>query len=128
MNDDDSYDGSTIRDASSPERSIAGYRLVRELGAGGMGVVYEAEQRTPRRQVALKLIRGGLGVDEQRVKLFEREAHALARLKHPSIATLYEMGSTDEGQPFFAMELVRGVSLDEALSDPSRLGAPMCLI
>jgi tetratricopeptide (TPR) repeat protein len=81
-----------------------------------MGVVYEAEQASPRRLVALKVIRGGTTVDAQRVRLFQREAHALGRLKHPAIATLYEMGSTGDGQPFFAMELVRGTPLDEALS------------
>ncbi len=96
---------------------IGDYRLVRKIGEGGMGVVYEAEQQHPRRPVALKVIRGGRYVDEHVVKLFEREAQALARLKHPGIAAIYEAGHTEDGQHFFAMELVRGVPLlDYALS------------
>jgi tetratricopeptide (TPR) repeat protein len=76
-----------------------------------MGIVYEAEQPRPRRAVALKVIRGGAFVDDGLVKMFQREAQTLARLKHPSIAAIYEMGRTGEGQHFFAMELVRGQTL-----------------
>jgi hypothetical protein len=94
-----------------PER-IGDFRIVRRLGAGGMGIVYEAEQQNPKRPVALKVIRGGAYVDEQQIKMFKREAQTLARLKHPSIAAIYEMGRTDDGQHFFAMELVRGETLD----------------
>jgi serine/threonine protein kinase len=72
-----------------------------------MGIVYEAEQEYPRRRVALKVIRGGLD-DERRLRLFEREMQALARLRHPSIAAIYQAGQTDDGQPFFAMELAHG--------------------
>lgn len=92
---------------------IGNYRVVRKIGEGGMGVVYEAEQLHPRRPVALKVIRGGRYVDEHQVRLFQREAQALARLRHPSIAAIYEAGRTDEGQHFFAMELVRAVPLME---------------
>ncbi len=93
--------------------SIGRYHIVRELGRGGMGAVYEAEQEHPKRAVALKVIRGGKFVDEHHVKLFGREVETLARLKHSHIATIYEAGRTDEGQHFFAMELVRGVPLME---------------
>jgi len=91
---------------------IGDFRIVRRLGAGGMGIVYEAEQQNPKRPVALKVIRGGAYVDEHQIKMFRREAQTLARLKHPSIAAIYEMGRTDDGQHFFAMELVRGETLD----------------
>ncbi len=94
---------------------IGDYRIIRKLGAGGMGVVYEAEQQRPKRLVALKLIQGGRFVDDYQVKLFEREAQALARLKHPGIAAIYESGRTPEGRHFFAMELVRGETLNEYL-------------
>ena len=90
---------------------IGHYRIVRLLGEGGMGVVYEAEQMEPRRAVALKVIRGGSYIDDQAVRLFRREAQALARLKHPGIAAIYESGHTEDGQHFFAMELVRGETL-----------------
>ncbi len=92
------------------------YVIGREIGRGGMGVVYEAEQQNPRRAVALKVIRGGSFVDEMRVRLFQREAQALARLKHPRIAAIYESGCTEDGRHFFAMELVRGETLTEHLA------------
>src|SRR5262249_16991760 len=90
---------------------IGDYRLLRKLGEGGMGVVYEAEQQNPRRLVGLKIIRGGRLVDEYQVKLFKREAQALARLKHPGIAAIYEAGRADDGRHYFVMELVRGIPL-----------------
>jgi serine/threonine protein kinase len=90
---------------------IGDHRILRKLGEGGMGVVYEAEQQNPRRHVALKVIRGGRLADEYQVKLFRREAQALARLKHPGIAAIYEAGRTDEGRHYFVMELVRGIPL-----------------
>src|SRR5262249_19742644 len=80
-----------------PPVFIGAHRILRKLGEGGMGVVYEAEQQNPRRHVALKVIRGGRLADEYQVKLFRREAQALARLKHPGIAAIYEAGRTDEG-------------------------------
>ena len=95
------------------EMTIGNYRIIRKLGEGGMGVVYEAEQQHPRRPVALKVIRGGHFVDEYQIKLFQREVQALARLKHPSIASIYEAGCTDAGQHFFAMELVPGIPLTD---------------
>ena len=101
-------------------RYIGDFRVIRKLGEGGMGVVYEAEQQHPRRPVALKVIRGGAYVDEHAVKLFQREAQALARLKHPSIAAIYETGRTDQGEHFFAMELVRGVPLLQSVQGQDR--------
>jgi WD40 repeat protein len=92
-----------------PER-IAGFRVLRRLGAGGMGVVYEAEQEAPRRRVALKLVRPGLAHGE-RLRRFRLEAEALGRLQHPGIAQIFDFGTADLGQgeqPFFVMELVEG--------------------
>src|SRR5262245_33594590 len=94
-----------------PPIFIGDHRILRKLGEGGMGVVYEAEQQHPRRPVALKVIRGGRLVDELQVKLFQREVQALARLKHPGIAAIYEAGRTDDGQHYFVMELAPGVPL-----------------
>jgi serine/threonine protein kinase len=75
--------------------SIGRYKILHKLGEGGMGVVYEAEQESPRRRVAVKVVRGGQFVDEQRVRLFQREAETLACLKRKSealerIILLYE--------------------------------------
>ncbi len=96
---------------------IGSYLIRRRLGEGGMGIVYEAEQQTPKRAVAIKIVRGGEFVDEYRVRLFQREAQTLARLKHPAIAAIYEAGRTEEGRHFFAMELVPGVPLTEFARD-----------
>jgi tetratricopeptide (TPR) repeat protein len=100
--------------ASHPT-AIGRYRILRLLGEGGMGAVYEAEQAEPRRIVALKVIRLGLATPE-RLRRFRQESEALARLQHPGIAQIYESGTADSGfgqQPYFAMELIRGLSLHQ---------------
>ncbi len=104
--------------------SIGEYRVIGVLGEGGMGIVYEAEQASPRRRVALKVIRGGQFVDETHVKMFQREAETLARLKHPNIGAIYESGRTEDGHHFFAMELVRGETLDRYLAGRADPTAP----
>jgi serine/threonine protein kinase len=91
---------------------IGHYRILRLLGEGGMGAVYEAEQDNPRRAVALKVIRPGL-VSPALLKRFAHEAQILGRLHHPGIAQIYEAGVAEDGQPFFALELIRGVTLNE---------------
>ncbi|MBP1678975.1 MAG: serine/threonine protein kinase with repeat, partial [Bacteroidetes bacterium] len=98
---------------------IGPFRVVRKLGEGGMGVVYEAEQQRPRRLVALKVIRGGHTVDDNALRLFQREIQTLAHLSHPGIAQLYETGVTDDGMHFFAMELIRGEPLSDWLKKRS---------
>src|SRR5262245_50360141 len=85
------------------------------LGEGGMGRVYEAEQATPRRRVALKVIHGSRSMDPKTLRMFEREIETLARLKHPNIAAIFESGRGEDGQPYFAMELVRGRLLHQAV-------------
>ena len=115
--------------ATEPLGAIGGYRILRVLGEGGMGVVYEARQEQPRRSVALKVIRSlpAAGrIDDRTLRLFQREVQTLARLEHPGIAAIYEAGCTKQGQHFFAMELVRGVPLNqyveaEKLSGSARL-------
>jgi serine/threonine protein kinase len=104
-------------DPTSIPDQIAGYRILGKLGEGGMGVVYEAEQQQPHRRVALKVVRGGPFADDHRVKLFQREVQALAHLKHPGIAAIYESGRTEAGEHYFAMELVRGVPLNHYLRE-----------
>ena len=90
---------------------IGSFRILGKLGEGGMGIVYEAEQKNPSRKVALKIVRGGHFVDDQYLRMFRRETETLARLTHPNIAALYEAGRTDDGQHFFTMELVLGETL-----------------
>lgn len=100
-------------DAGFPQK-VGHYHIVRQIGEGGMGIVYEAEQERPRRRVALKLVRMGFGSESMR-RRFQREAEMLGRLRHPGIAHIYESGihTAPSGAkvPFLAMELIRGVSL-----------------
>ncbi len=95
-----------------PER-IGPYRVLRRLGEGGMGVVFEARQENPDRPVALKVMRGIPFVDDARLRLFQREVHSLGRLRHANIAAIHEAGRTEDGQHYFAMELVRGEPLND---------------
>ncbi len=100
----------------APGTVFGRYRVQQVLGEGGMGVVYQAEQENPRRQVALKIIRPGVASPEL-LKRFEYEAQMLGRLQHPGIAQIFEAGvaTLDDGvpRPFFAMELVRGTPLTD---------------
>ncbi len=89
------------------------YRILGVLGRGGMGTVYLAEQHGPDRRVALKVLHGGALDDPESRALFRREIRALALLEHPGIASLYTTGTTGDGVPFFAMELVEGQALDD---------------
>jgi serine/threonine protein kinase len=103
-------DRSSVAGTLEHPREIGGYRILGVLGEGGMGVVYEAEQKSPQRTVAPKLMRPGI-VSRQLVRRFEHEVHLLGRLQHPGIAQIFEAGTADAGagvQPYFAMELVRG--------------------
>jgi len=100
---------------AQPPSKIGRYQIVRKLGEGGMGVVYEAIQDQPRRTVALKVIRGAIASSSTR-RRFEYEAEILGQLRHPGIAQIYEAATTapdSGGQPYFVMELIRGPSLVE---------------
>ncbi|MCP3983042.1 MAG: serine/threonine protein kinase [bacterium] len=91
-----------------PGGSIGHYSILRLLGEGGMGEVWEAEQREPvRRRVALKLIKAGMST-KQVVARFESERQALALMDHPNIARVFDAGATERGRPYFVMEYVRG--------------------
>ena len=104
-------------------KAIGKYRILKELGQGGMGSVYLAEQEQPRRKVALKVIRAGL-VNEQLLRRFDAEAQLLGRLSHPGIGLIYEAGTaiTEAGEtPYFAMEFIDGVTLGQHIKD-NKLG------
>ena len=112
-----------------PRRSLAGgsqigpFRIVRTLGEGGFGIVYEAEQSKPvKRTVALKLLKPGVATDEV-LSRFEGERQALARMEHPSVAKVLDAGVTEDGRPYFAMEFVRGEPI-LAFADAAQLGIP----
>jgi serine/threonine protein kinase/tetratricopeptide (TPR) repeat protein len=103
----------------SPGRKIGPYRLVKKIGEGGMGLVFEAEQFMPiRRKVALKMVRRGMATEEF-IARFEAERQALAVMDHPCIARVLDAGATGEGQPFFVMEYVDGVPLTRYCDEKS---------
>jgi serine/threonine protein kinase/tetratricopeptide (TPR) repeat protein len=107
--------------SSQPPTRIGPYNIIQLLGEGGMGVVYEAEETVPvRRRVALKLVRKGLDDAREVLARFDAERRALAVMSHPGIARVLQAGSTDDGEPYFAMELVRGLPLTE-FCDTKRL-------
>jgi serine/threonine protein kinase/tetratricopeptide (TPR) repeat protein len=109
-----------------PGTVIGPYTLREQIGEGGMGVVYVAEQSRPvRRKVALKIIKPGMDT-KQVVARFEAERQALALMDHPNIARVHDAGATESGRPYFVMELVRGIPITdycdrERLSIPERL-------
>jgi len=93
-----------------PGTIIGPFKLLQELGQGGMGTVYMAEQTEPvRRKVALKIIKPGMD-SRQVIARFEAERQALALMDHNNIARVHDAGTTDNGRPYFVMELVNGVS------------------
>jgi serine/threonine protein kinase/tetratricopeptide (TPR) repeat protein len=95
--------------------SIGRFQIIKQIGIGGMGVVYLAEQEHPKREVAVKVIRPGV-LGRELIQRFEYEAETLGRLQHPGIAQIFEAGTFEDGsgpRPYFAMELIEGVSLVE---------------
>src|SRR5262245_36137329 len=92
--------------------SIGRFHVIRRLGEGGMGTVYETEQDDPRRRVALKVLRPGLDSADGR-KRFAQEARILGRLHHSGIAQVFEAGATEDGLLYLAMEFVSGSPLTE---------------
>ena len=114
--------------------NIGPYKLLEEIGQGGMGVVFMAEQQEPiRRLVALKVIKAG--VDTRQVMArFEAERQALSLMDHPNIAKVLDAGATEKGRPYFVMELVKGIPItdyadQERLTTRQRLEVfrPVCL-
>jgi serine/threonine protein kinase/WD40 repeat protein len=96
-----------------PGGRIGRYKLLQQIGEGGWGVVYMAEQEEPvRRRVALKVIKPGMDT-KQVLGRFEAERQALALMDHPNIAKVHDGGATDNGRPYFVMELVRGIKITD---------------
>jgi serine/threonine-protein kinase len=98
--------------AELPEFSHTRYRIVREIARGGMGVVYEAEDAELRRRVAIKVLASELA-SESSVERMRAEARTIARLEHPGIVPLHDVGLLPDGRLWYAMKLVRGRRLDE---------------
>jgi serine/threonine protein kinase/tetratricopeptide (TPR) repeat protein len=99
--------------AERPGTQIGPYKLMEQIGEGGMGLVFVAEQERPvRRKVALKVIKPGMDTREV-IARFEAERQALALMDHPNIAKVHDAGATENGRPYFVMELVPGVPITE---------------
>ncbi len=113
--------------ASLIARKLGHYRIVEQIGAGGMGVVYRARDERLQRDVALKVLPAGILADESARKRFRTEALALSRLNHPNIATVHDFDS-DQGVDFLVAELVPGESLDRLLKSGPLTGSEVIRI
>jgi serine/threonine protein kinase/tetratricopeptide (TPR) repeat protein len=108
---DDSHDRSSVMEG--PGSLIGPYKLLEQIGEGGFGLVFMADQQQPvRRKVALKVVKAGMDT-RQVIARFEAERQALALMDHPNIARVFDGGETASGRPYFVMELVRGVPVTE---------------
>jgi tRNA A-37 threonylcarbamoyl transferase component Bud32/outer membrane protein assembly factor BamB len=104
----------------APEPSVLGeFRIIREIGRGGMGVVYEAEQTSLHRRVALKVLRLGVVADQEAMQRFRREAETVARLHHTNIVPIFAVGC-ERGVHFYAMQFIEGKSLALVLAESER--------
>lgn len=108
-----SAEGTVVNSPPPPEK-IGDYRLLREIGRGGMGVIYEAEHMVVGRKVALKILPQRLSSDARALARFEREARAIAGIHHTNVVPLFEFGQ-DEGYYFLVMQLIDGESIDKLL-------------
>ncbi|HEY2414997.1 MAG TPA: serine/threonine-protein kinase [Pirellulaceae bacterium] len=103
--------------SEGPGTKIGPYKLLQQIGEGGFGVVYMAEQERPvRRKVALKIIKPGMDTKEI-IARFESERQALALMDHPNIAKVLDAGATESGRPYFVMELVKGIPITDFCDD-----------
>jgi WD40 repeat protein/serine/threonine protein kinase/Tfp pilus assembly protein PilF len=103
-----------------PLERLGDFRIIREIGRGGMGVVYEAEQVSLGRHVALKVLPQKLLVDARQKRRFEREARAAAQLHHTNIVPVFGVGE-HEGLPYYVMQFIQGLGLDEVMSELQRM-------
>ena len=111
--------------AGTPRLSQVGdYRIIREIGRGGMGVVYEADQLSLGRRVALKVLAGHIARDRGSLERFRREAKSAARLHHTNIVPVFEVGRDGEFT-FYAMQLIHGQGLDQVIDELRRLREPV---
>src|SRR5438067_4821127 len=101
--------------AGVAEPMISHYRVVRQLGVGGMGEVLLAEDTRLERSVALKIMSAELAKNDKHRKRFQAEAKAASGLNHPNLCTIHEVGETGDGRPFLAMEFVEGQTLNAVM-------------
>jgi serine/threonine protein kinase len=114
---DDEVEAEEVDDGPALPGDLRQYELLGELGRGGMGVVYKARQKGLKRVVALKMILAGNHAGPEELERFRVEAEAIARLRHPNVVQVYEIGEHD-GLPFFSLEFCAGGSLEKKLRHP----------
>ncbi|HTU91567.1 MAG TPA: bifunctional serine/threonine-protein kinase/formylglycine-generating enzyme family protein [Gemmataceae bacterium] len=122
--DDESLAGDATGPAtpteSTPPQQLGDYRILREVGRGGMGIVYEAEQVSLGRHVALKVLPRKVLLDDAQKRRFEREAKAAAKLHHTNIVPVFGVGEHD-GLPYYVMQFIQGLGLDNVLEELKRM-------
>ena len=110
---------------SAPIKELSGrigkYDIVKPLGKGAMGIVYLAHDTILERDVALKVMVAAIADDPELKTRFEREAKAVARMTHPNVVNVFDLGSHTDGSPFIAMELLKGMDLQKAVRTPPPL-------
>jgi serine/threonine protein kinase len=111
------------QDPTSLPRELGDFRLLREVGRGGMGIVYEAEQRSLGRRVAVKVLPWAATLDARQLQRFQNEAHAAAQLHHTHIVPVYYVGC-ESGVPFYAMQFIDGHSLASVIAGIKTAGPP----
>jgi hypothetical protein len=119
---DESLDapGARATGLAAPLEQLGDYRIIREVGHGGMGIVYEAEQVSLGRHVALKVLPRKMLLDAKQKRRFEREAKAAAKLHHTNIVPVFGVGE-HEGMPYYVMQFIQGRGLDEVIDELSRI-------
>ena len=104
--------------------TVGHYRITAKLGAGGMGEVFLAEDTRLERKAAIKFLPAEMAEDPERRQRFLKEARAASALNHPHVCVVYDVGETDDGLPFIAMEFIEGGSLDNVVEKRGRLAIP----
>ena len=115
-----------IAAVAPPWRQLGDYRILREVGRGGMGVVYEAQQLSLGRRVALKVLPKQMLLDAQAKRRFEREARSAAKLHHTNIVPVFGVGEHD-GLPYYVMQFIQGLGLDRVLDELKHVPSPETL-
>jgi hypothetical protein len=115
----DQIDGQTSSVSTSALRTLGDYRILREVGRGGMGVVYEAEQISLNRRVALKVLPFASVLDQKQLQRFKNEARAAASLDHPNIVRVHQIGC-ERGVHYYAMQYIEGRTLAELIAELRR--------
>jgi len=120
-------DDKTVVSSGDPHPTIGGYRLLKEIGSGGAGKVYAAEDEALGRQVAIKLLHPQLARDATQRERFQREARAMATVRTPHVAAVYSIGE-ERGRPYIVMEYFEGANLEVRVQQSGRLGVEEALI